>query len=265
MPDGQLQVVTYQSGPFGHLANVKYERGPDTVVYPTTTPVAPTTTTEYYAASTKAPVYGTTPKPVYSTVKPYVRTSSEVKYIKRARPSYRTYPVYPLPAYSQYVMRRPTDIQAPYQHNYQPTYQSSYPTIRYPEPTYKSPSLPPYAPLQSYLPNYPPSSYRSKYWFLFHSLKTDLSKFYSCIGNYSTEILQIEYIWIIALNLSTLDRCLASQHARRQYRKAIAVQIIYMAKWQALIQVTWFVRKCRWFFCSHPQSESVDSFDKSFN
>lgn len=163
MPDGQLQVVTYQSGPFGHLANVKYERGPDTVVYPTTTPVAPTTTTEYYAASTKAPVYGTTPKPVYSTVKPYVRTSSEVKYIKRARPSYRTYPVYPLPAYSQYVMRRPTDIQAPYQHNYQPTYQSSYPTIRYPEPTYKSPSLPPYAPLQSYLPNYPPSSYRSKY------------------------------------------------------------------------------------------------------
>ena len=161
MPDGQLQVVTYESGPYGHLANVKYESGAGTVVYPATTPAAPATTTEYYAAT--APVYGTTtPKPVYSTVQPYVRTSSQVKYIKRPRSSFR-YPVYSLPVYSQYVVREPDHIQMPYQHSYQPTYQSSYQTVRYPEPTYKSPTLAPYAPPQSNPLNYAPSSYQSKY------------------------------------------------------------------------------------------------------
>lgn len=59
MPDGKLQVVTYESGPFGHLANVKYEEqgeevGDSATHAPhVTTPVAANTTTPDQPENTK--------------------------------------------------------------------------------------------------------------------------------------------------------------------------------------------------------------------
>lgn len=128
MPDGQLQVVTYESGPNGHLASVKYESG-----------------------AAAPPLYGTgAEKPLYGAVRPYVRTSSDVKYIKMARPSYPSHPFY--------AMSRPAYAKPGHQATYATAYEPSRRSYRGPRPTYTSPTVPPYAPAvyhRSYGTKYP--------------------------------------------------------------------------------------------------------------
>lgn len=82
LPDGRNQVVTYESGPHGHLANVAYAGGTDASTYTSAPTYFPAPAPSYESAPFYAPAPLYAPASYESEVKPLHHTFSHIEYAK---------------------------------------------------------------------------------------------------------------------------------------------------------------------------------------
>ncbi|KAI9554194.1 hypothetical protein GHT06_019466 [Daphnia sinensis] len=145
LPDGKEQTVTYESGPYGHLANVSYAEGQKYAAAPAYTTLAPVYETPAPTTTTPAPVYETpaptttTPAPVYTTPAPVYTTTAAV--YTTAAPVYTTTPVYTTaaPVYETPAPYKPPR-KAPFVHTKTSVTYVKMPYVAKPAPSYPAPA-----------------------------------------------------------------------------------------------------------------------------